>query len=325
MSSNRIPRNYEPLVVFLEHALAGARQHGAEIGLKQNDESSLAAVLANLIGIGSGADAAAGHMGRWNNAKSAKTAATGALRAAENQGRALVSACLGILKPRLGNQWNAAWQEVGFTGASLQVPTHPLVLLRHLQQYFAAHPDYEIANLTAQISCTAAACGAAADAITAAGAASRQSNLDAGVSKQALEQSLQAARARLSGLRAELNQLMADDDPRWFVFGFDPPGSISSPEIPAHLVLTPGPAGTLFADWDDAPRADNYRATVSDADGKALAERLVAKARRCSADCLPARKSPLSSPRGMRAGKARHRRRWKRPWFDNERFRGSGF
>jgi hypothetical protein len=82
-----------------------------------------------------GAAANLGHKTRRNNGKSAKSAATLALRAAEKQDRALVSACVGILKPRLGKQWNPAWQEAGFDGP-LQVPTHPLGLLRHLQTYW---------------------------------------------------------------------------------------------------------------------------------------------------------------------------------------------
>jgi hypothetical protein len=273
MASNRIPQTHDPLVVLLENAIAGAKQYGNAIGLKQNDEASLQAELDQLTR--SGESTGGGHKSRWNNARSAKSAATAALRAAEYQGRAVVSACLGILKPRLGNQWNSTWQEAGFTAGTLQVPTHPLAVLRHLQTYFTAHPQYEVANLTESVSCTAVGCGAAADAIAAADAASRQSNMDAGASKQALERGLQSARLRLMGLRNELNQLLADDDPRWYVFGFERPDHVGIAEIPANLVLTAGSAGTLFADWDDAPRADNYRAVVSDSEGKTLAERLV--------------------------------------------------
>jgi hypothetical protein len=277
MTDNRIPQNYEPLVVALEHAIAGARQCGEAVGLKQNNADSLSAALVNLTGAGVDAAATVGHKARWSKAKAAKSAAVGALRAVENQGRALASACIGILKPRFGKQWNSAWQEVGLIGDSLKVPSHPLVTLRHLQAYFAAHPEYEVVNAAAQLNCTAKACAEAAAAIVAADAASRQSNLDAGAAQQNLQQSLQAARGCLTGLRAELSQLLADDDPRWFLFGFDRPGHLAAPEIPANLVLTAGLAGTLFADWDDAPRADTYRASVADAEGKTLAERVVAE------------------------------------------------
>lgn len=85
---------------------------------------------------------------------------------------------------------------------------------------------------------------------------------------------MQAARGRLGGLREELARLLPPDDPRWYAFGFDRPVDSSGPEVPEHLVLTAGAPGSgmVFADWDDARRADGYRVRAVDGEGKMLAE-----------------------------------------------------
>ena len=87
-----------------------------------------------------------------------------------------------------------------------------------------------------------------------------------------------AAIARLIGLRDELSQLIADDDDRWYAFGFDKPSDPDTPEVPVNVVITPGAAGskTLFIDWPDARRGDSYRVVVRNtASGGAVAEEIV--------------------------------------------------
>jgi hypothetical protein len=64
-------------------------------------------------------------------------------------------------------------------------------------------------------------------------------------------------RDRARGLIDELDQLIADDDPRWHAFGLNRPSDPETPEVPESLVLTAGPlgTGTVLADWADARRA----------------------------------------------------------------------
>jgi hypothetical protein len=191
-------------------------------------------------------------------------AATAGLRTAESNGKALAQACVGVLKPRLGNQWNSQWQPVGFTNGSLAVPDHPLALLQQIAAYFVANPAQEVANLTPAISATAAACTAAADAISTAASLSNQSITDSGNAKKNLETGIADARTRLVGLRDELSQLLSDDDERWYAFGFDKPSDPNTPAVPEGLVLTPGAAGShmMFIDWGDARRGASYRVLV---------------------------------------------------------------
>jgi len=80
----------------------------------------------------------------------------------------------------------------------------------------------------------------------------------------------------MTGLREELDQLIEDDDDRWYAFGFDKPSDPTTPEVPENLTVTPGPAGSgsIFCNCDDARRADKYRFVVTDNAGTKLAEKL---------------------------------------------------
>jgi hypothetical protein len=185
-------------------------------------------------------------------------------------------ACLGTLKTVFGQKWNSQWNAVGFTDASLEVPDHPLVKLQQLRAFYGSNPTREVANVNG-IACTAVACEAAAQAISDAQQASNQSNVNAGAAKAALEAGILAGRTRLTGLRDELSQLLDDKDPRWLAFGFDLPGRASVPDVPQHLVATPGAAGSrsIFYDWDNARRADNYRIVLQNAAGDEVLNEIV--------------------------------------------------
>ena len=86
MASNEIPRSYGPIVELLEDAADGAQTHGVAIGLKQNDETALRAVLAALQGTPAGPGnvppAVAGLKGLRNAAETNKVAKTALARSA---------------------------------------------------------------------------------------------------------------------------------------------------------------------------------------------------------------------------------------------------
>jgi len=261
---NAIPDAYEPVIQLLEDAADGAQVHGVAIGLVHNNEAALRAKLTALVGTPAGPNntppAVPGLKALWNTAQANKSAKTAALRTAQSNGRSLARTCIRSLMPVLGEDWNSAWNDAGFTGGSLAVPSNPLPMLQQLRAYYAANPARETANVNG-IACTAAACEAAAQAVSAAQSNSNQSNTDAGIAHGNYLAALKAARTRLSNLRDELRQLISDDDERWYAFGFEKPSDSASPETPENLVVTPGAPGsrTLLCDWDDARRADNYR------------------------------------------------------------------
>ncbi len=280
MASNDIPRSYDPLVELLEDAKTGAISHGVTVNLKQNDAASITTDYEALVGIPAGPGgvppAVPGAKALWNTAKAAKTATGGLFRSAKSDGRALAKACVNVLKPRLGDQWGNAWQNAGFTNGSLAIPENPLTLLQQLRAYFDANPTHERPDIGAGMDATAAACEAAADAIAAASGVSNQANADAGTAKANLETAISNARKRLTGLRGELDLLLADDDALWYAFGFERPDDPETPEVPENLVLTPFNQGDLAVDWDNARRAESYRVRVfNNATNAELAEAIV--------------------------------------------------
>jgi hypothetical protein len=277
---NITPESYDPLIQALEDAADGARTHGAAIGLAHNPEDKIRATLVALVGKPAGPGgtppAVPGSKALWNAAQANKSAKTAALRTVCSNARLYVRTCIRSLMAVLGEHWNAQWSAAGFTGGSLAVPANPMVLLQQLRAYYLANPSAE--SLVQGIHCNAATCEATAQAISDAESASNQSNTDSGIAKANYEQDIANARARVSGLRSELSQLIGDDDERWYAFGFDKPGDPSTPETPANLVATPGPAGSkmLIADWDDSRRSDSYRLrAVLKADGKEAANEIV--------------------------------------------------
>lgn len=262
MATQRTPRSFDEMLKLLMQAANGARRVGADVGLKHNTEAAIRADIEALTGTGDPNQP--GLKPIWNRARSQKVAGTADFRNACIQGRKIALACVGVLKPRLGQKWNSAWGTAGFGNGSLAIPRNPLTTLQQLRIYFAGHPECEVAGLAPGIDATAAACEAAARAITRASSASNESVAAAALARTNFLAAMQAARRRLIGLRQELAQLMPPDDPRWYEFGLPRPADPRTPEVPANLSVTAGAVGSgnCFCDWDNSVRAESYRARI---------------------------------------------------------------
>ena len=263
MASNAIPKPYDPVIILGEDASDGLAAYGATLALSMTEAQVRDRVLdltGREAGPGNVPPAEPGLKADWNTAKANKTAKTALLQSAKSNGRALAMACMGVLKPRLGNQWNSQWAAAGFTNNSLRIPDNPLAVLQQIRGYFVNNPTHEVPTLS-PYPATAAACLAAANAISAAATASNQSNTDAGTAQAALKAGIEALRDVLGLLREELTRKIGDDDERWYAFGFNKPSDPETPEVPENLVATPGAAGSkmLFLDCDDARRGEDYR------------------------------------------------------------------
>jgi hypothetical protein len=249
MAQNVIPKSIDTLIALAEDAADGLQQHAAGIGVVQNTEAKLRAETAALQA------AQAAHLA----ARAAKVEKTAAKTLQDSNAKAFLATAVGVLKPALGAQWSSAWEAVGFQNGSLALPAtmeERFGLLLAVKAYLTANPARE--NLPLLI--TAAQAQTLADANSAARAASNQSNTDAGNAMAAREAAAAALRRRLRALVEELVGLIADDDARWYAFGFNAPADPETPGVPEHLTATPGAPGslTLYVDWDDSRRAERY-------------------------------------------------------------------
>jgi hypothetical protein len=270
MASNEIPKSYDLLIEHMEDAADGAGAFGPLVGLRQNTEPrirfDLEALTGRPAGNGGTPPAIPGLKALVNAARANKTAKTAALRTVQSNGRALAMTCISTLKPVLGTTWNSQWNAAGFDGGSLSVPTNPMTQLQQLRAYYLANPGREVSSVNG-IACTAAACEAAAQAISTAQSESNQSNTEVGIAQANFVAGVADGRRRMSGLRDELSQLLKSDDERWYAFGFDRPSDPVTPEVPENVTIQLGiaGAGSIFTNWDDARRATGYRGRILDA------------------------------------------------------------
>ncbi len=264
--NNTLPSGRPQLFALAEDMADGLHDHGAAVDIKQNTEPVFRADL----------DAARTAESVYAAAKSAKDGLATALRIADSNSRAFLKAARAVLAQSLGEAWSAAWDATGFPIASTAVPTSQderLTLCGRLKNYFTDNPAMEVN--TPKLVVSAARADALFTALSAARAAVNNGNTDAGNKKAARDAAEDKLRTRMRGLIAELGQLLGDTDPLWDAFGLNAPGAASTPDAPEALVLTPGGAGTLHADWADARRAARYRVWVQvmgvDADFRAVA------------------------------------------------------
>ena len=108
---------------------------------------------------------------------------------------------------------------------------------------------------------TAANAAAAADAIDAAILAAAMAKALRVAYKKERDAALTKLRKRLSGTRAELDQLLAPDDGRWYRFGFRRPADGKLPAPVETVTLAAASPGVVLVTWPPAARAETFRVT----------------------------------------------------------------
>lgn len=248
MASNTLPQGIEALFTLAEDMADGLNAHETAVGVKQNTQTAVRAALSD----------AQTKQSAFLAARSAQKSLTAAQTVADSNAKAFIAAARSVLATYLGAGWSQAWVATGFPNQSTAVPStmaERQALLASLQAYFTANPSQENAPLNV----TAARAGTLFTALSDARSAVNAGLVDAGQKKAARDASETALRRRMRGLVDELTQLVAEDDPRWYAFGLNPPAAPDTPDVPDGLVLTAGEAGTVLADWADAARAEHYR------------------------------------------------------------------
>ena len=254
INSHAIPRPQAPLTKLGLRALSGAEAHGAAIDLEHNTSVEIAADQFDLTG-NPATPLVPGKQAIYNAKKEALKTAYTVANAARNAGREFCRQSINLLKGVLGTTYNSNWEVAGFLGGSLEVPRHPVPMLLQVRQYFERFPARE----NAPLNLTAAQAQAKVAAIQAAelGVATAKSERIA--AKTARDAAQDALFNRLSDLRGELEQLLEDDDGRWYKFGFHRPIDGRMPEPVSDIVLTVLAPGVLSVTWATARRAQSYR------------------------------------------------------------------
>ena len=251
---NSIPQSHALVLNLALLARAGAQAHGPAIALEHNAAALLDADYFNLQG-NPATPEIPGKQALLNAQLLAiKTTGVAALAALKN-GRTFCQTGYGLLKPVIGHRWNGDWNTAGFTAGNLAVPRVPLSTIEQFRAYLVANPARE--NVSAGF--TAVAAQAQIAAIQAAIQARDTAKGARWSVKAARDAAFKHLRKRLSDLRGELSQLLSPIDDRWYAFGFRRPADGSMPSLVPDLVLTPGGAGIVLAQWGLASLAENYR------------------------------------------------------------------
>lgn len=255
MAQNPIPLTYDPLVALAEDAADGALQHEVAIGLLQNKEAGIRTDRTALTGAQTNVLAK----------RAAKSAASAALQTADSNGKAFIALFVRTGKTTIGDDWNAIWEQAGFSPGSLAVPRtqgERFSLLDTLRNFLGTNAQYEVTNQNhPELNVTNSIANTHFNAISDARSAANQANSDNGIAMAGRDVAFAALRQRLTGLREELGQLLDDDDSRWYAFGFNRPADPETPGVPDGLVITNGVAGsgTLIVDWNDSRRSTGYK------------------------------------------------------------------
>lgn len=251
MAQNPVPDALDALFTLAEDMADGAAANEVAIGIQHHKEVKIRADLAT----------ARTAEQTYVNARTAKVASTGVQTVADSNGRAYLSAASSVLAVHLGTLYSAVWDPTGFPNQSTAVPrtlAERQELLFSLQTYFTANPTQEAASLNV----TAARAGILFTALSDGRSGANAAVVLTGQKKALRDTAVNTLRTTESGLITELGLLLADLDPRWIAFGLVEPGGSDLCPPPENVVLTPGVAGTVLADWSNTPRAVRYRVYV---------------------------------------------------------------
>ena len=253
-TSNKIPNSQAPLLQLGIRAITGAETHGADTELKHNTAPDIAADVYDLAG-NPATPLVPGKQAQFNAKKEALKSAYVALRGARATAREFCRQAIALLKGTLGTSYNGNWEAAGFLTPSLAVPDHPVPMLLQFRQYFERFPAKEVVSLGLTAD-QAQACTAAIQAAELAVAAAKSERVKAKKLRDAAQKALYR---RLSDLRSELEQLLEDDDGRWYAFGFHRPIDGRLPDPVEGIEFTPLAPGIVGVAWDHAARAESYR------------------------------------------------------------------
>jgi hypothetical protein len=201
--------SFDQLDSAAARAWDGLKAHGSAVGVKQ----TTAAVLETALRAARQAEAAFQTSYVKRHAEISR-----ALKAADADADAFLSRAKRILKLSLGDTWSPRWAEVGFVSGTIRTP-RPRAEREALLLAVARHLETVTDRQVPAVDVTAARARTVHAALAAARAAATEHEVAHRRLKDARVTALTTLRKRLRALRAELDVLLASDDPRWSAFG----------------------------------------------------------------------------------------------------------
>lgn len=248
MASNPTPEPYGELLASGEDLCDGINQHAVAIGLKQNTFVLTRGEL----------DAMIAAQNAFKAAKDAEPAAYAVLRSADSNGKGFIARAIKVLSITLGTDWSDAWVATGLPNNSPSVPRKQderFAALSGLKAYLTLHPEKEVS--TAEVVVTAALAETLYQAVSAARLGV---NNALALTKTRFETKTAAVttfRDRYRGTVNELEQILGDEDPKWYDFGLNRPSDPATPGVPSTVVATALGSGRVLVQTDGARRANS--------------------------------------------------------------------
>jgi hypothetical protein len=251
MAGNRLPDSNDKVFALAARMIKGLHDLEVPLGIKQTTEAVLAAATAAGEGAESG----------YGESKTQRKAANADLTKEDGDGKVFIGNARKRLAKFFGERPSTEWDGAGWPQGTTSMPAtqdERFALIKSLKNYFTLHPEHESVDMET----TAALADAAWSAINAARGVLDTKVTNAGTAKVARDAAMKNLRDRMTALIAELDLLLADDDPRWHKFGLNRPADPETPEPPTFTTATPSLPGTGLVDWDDALRADHFRVWI---------------------------------------------------------------
>ena len=246
MASNATPIRLDELLAAGEDLCDGIAQHAVAIGLKQNTLALARADLDSLILAQTLLVAAQG----------AEPTASTAHRVADSNGKGFIARAIKVLSIALGNDWSDEWLATGLPDNRVAIPLTQdarFTALLGLKGYFTANPGRE----NAALDLTAAIAEALHTAISNArqGVANAQSNSKAKLI--ARDAAKEAFKQRYRGTISELEQLLDEEDPKWYDFGLNRPADPATPGVPSNVSPSALGGGRVLVQFEPGRRSNS--------------------------------------------------------------------
>ena len=247
MASNPTPTPLGELIASGEDLCDGLNQHAVAIGIKQN---TFAATRADL-------DALIAAQAAFKAAEGAQPDSYTALRTADSNGKGFIARAIKVLSISLGDAWSDAWLATGLPDNTVGIPSTQdgrFAALGGLKAYFTANP----AKQNAPLNVTAAIAETLYQAVSGARTGVGHALTLTSDRQKIREAARETFRIRYRATIGELEQLLPDDDAKWYDFGLNRPGDPSQPGQPSNVHVTALGAGRVLIQIDGARRANSF-------------------------------------------------------------------